>query len=172
MDTYGYDCFQAQARCMFGDEVGMTVWQAINAVFKVLPLAACIDGKIFCSHGGIPRYYGPQETDDRLKILQSPEFPRLRSLFEPLDMSVLGKEKMEQFWVAAFDLMWSDPSDDDSEVVCDPPPLCHPVCLCTSVPLPQCVSVCLYIGGSWGGGGGHRHVSTGGPLHGEVARGL
>lgn len=31
------------------------------------------------------------ENDDRIKILKSPEFPRLRSLFEPLDMSVLGK---------------------------------------------------------------------------------
>lgn len=116
MDTYGYDCFQAQSRCIFGEEMGMTVWNAINAVFKVLPLAACIDKKIFCSHGGLPRYYGPPENDDRIKILQSPEFPRLRSLFEPLDMSVLGKEKMERFWVAAFDLMWSDPSDDDSEM--------------------------------------------------------
>eukprot|EP00667_Euglena_gracilis_P009519 EG_transcript_9673 len=116
MDTYGYDCFQAQARCAFGDELGMSVWNSINGVFRVLPLAACIDSKIFCSHGGIPRYYGPPENDDRLKVLKSPEFPRLRSLFEPLDMSVLGKEKMERFWVAAFDLMWSDPSDDDSEM--------------------------------------------------------
>jgi protein phosphatase len=116
MDTYGADCFQAQAKHVLGDDTGMAVWSAVNAAFRLLPLAACIDSKIFCSHGGIPRYYGPPENDDRIKILKSPDFPRLRSLFEPLDMSVLGKERMERFWVAAFDLLWSDPSDDDSEM--------------------------------------------------------
>eukprot|EP00993_Chasmostoma_nieuportense_P000352 NODE_1325_length_1550_cov_33.947294_g1253_i0.p1 GENE.NODE_1325_length_1550_cov_33.947294_g1253_i0~~NODE_1325_length_1550_cov_33.947294_g1253_i0.p1 ORF type:complete len:468 (-),score=122.18 NODE_1325_length_1550_cov_33.947294_g1253_i0:54-1457(-) len=115
-DTYGMDCFQSQAKLIFGDSVGMTVWESVNAVFKVLPLAASVGGKIFCSHGGIPRYYGPVEDDDRLALLQSPDFPRFRSLFEPLDMSVLGKEKMERCWVAAFDLMWSDPSEDDTEM--------------------------------------------------------
>eukprot|EP01012_Entosiphon_sulcatum_P034989 TRINITY_DN4442_c0_g1_i2.p1 TRINITY_DN4442_c0_g1~~TRINITY_DN4442_c0_g1_i2.p1 ORF type:complete len:500 (-),score=62.91 TRINITY_DN4442_c0_g1_i2:152-1549(-) len=116
VDTYGADCFLSQCRAVFGEELGTTVWTACNDVFKYLPLAACIADQVFCSHGGIPRYYGPPDSDDRITLLSSPEFPRFRSLFEPLDMSVLGKERMERFWVAAFDLMWSDPSEDDSEM--------------------------------------------------------
>lgn len=39
----------------FGDSLGEDVWEACNAVFDRMPLAAVIDRDIFCVHGGIPR---------------------------------------------------------------------------------------------------------------------
>jgi len=44
-------CFQNR----FGDALGEDVWEACNAVFDRMPLAAVIDRDIFCVHGGIPR---------------------------------------------------------------------------------------------------------------------
>eukprot|EP00906_Rhabdomonas_costata_P011957 RCo017024 len=115
--TYGDDCLKAQCTILFGEDTGMTVWDTLNGVFRSMPLAACIDGKIFCSHGGIPRYYGTPENDDRIRVMESKDFPRFRSLFEPLDpSSSLGRDKLERCWVATFDLMWSDPSDEGAEL--------------------------------------------------------
>ncbi|CAM9583287.1 unnamed protein product, partial [Laminaria digitata] len=45
--------FSSQNR--FGDSLGEDVWEACNAVFDRMPLAAVIDRDIFCVHGGIPR---------------------------------------------------------------------------------------------------------------------
>ena len=31
------------------------MWEAVNGYFDTLPLAASIDGSVFCVHGGIPQ---------------------------------------------------------------------------------------------------------------------
>jgi hypothetical protein len=35
----------------FGESEGVAVWEAVNGYFDTLPLAASIDGTVFCVHG-------------------------------------------------------------------------------------------------------------------------
>ncbi|CAF4787543.1 unnamed protein product [Pieris macdunnoughi] len=46
--------FHTECLTKYGEVDGGRIWSAINQVFDVLPLAAVIDGKVFCCHGGIP----------------------------------------------------------------------------------------------------------------------
>ena len=59
--------FKESCTWLFGYNQGNQVYEIVNSVFNVLPLAAVIDGNIFCAHGGIPRL--PQGPDDRMAIL-------------------------------------------------------------------------------------------------------
>ena len=47
--------FLTQCVSTFGDTEGAAVWEAVNSYFDTLPLAATIDGAVFCVHGGIPQ---------------------------------------------------------------------------------------------------------------------
>jgi len=69
-------------------------------VFEHMPLAAIIDEKMFCCHGGIPR-----AVMDRTDILNA-----IKSLKRPL--------KVQDFQLNNFliqDLMWSDPAPPEYE---------------------------------------------------------
>ncbi|XP_068748492.1 uncharacterized protein [Montipora capricornis] len=97
MFTFHRECIQK-----FGDDLGEEVWNAINAIFDALPLAAIVDDKIFCVHGGIPL---PSQGDGLVSSIDN--IPR--DLSEPEAQSQL-----------AWELMWGDPlraEDVDSEVV-------------------------------------------------------
>ena len=106
---YGDSAFQRQCQKAFGPTKGLNMWKQVNEVFRHFPLAADIDGKIFCCHGGIPRFGGGE--DRRLDILRSPKFPHLEvfSAFEDV------KTEDDLLVQMASDLCWSDPKDFEDE---------------------------------------------------------
>ena len=71
-----------------GESPGVWAWQRLNSLFNWMPLAASIESKILCMHGGL----SPQ-LDDLQKINQ---------LQRPLDVPEQG---------LLCDLLWADPED-------------------------------------------------------------
>lgn len=111
LGSYGSTSFRSQCRELFGPMLGEEVWKRASTTFASLPLTANIDGRIFCTHGGLPRYYGGD--DNRLDTLMRTDFPRLESFFQ-----VPEDETPEQraFRQAATDTCWSDPAEDESQL--------------------------------------------------------
>jgi len=72
-------------------EQGLWVWQRLNALFNWMPLAALIETKILCMHGGIGR---SMEYISEIEGLQ-----------RPLTMETGG--------LLLMDLLWSDPTEND-----------------------------------------------------------
>ncbi|XP_064461087.1 uncharacterized protein LOC135371046 isoform X1 [Ornithodoros turicata] len=79
----------------FGDRVGAEVWEQINACFDVMPIAAVVDNKVFCVHGGIPP---PWLGGGFLSAINQIPKP----LNDPENQSPL-----------AWELMWSDPISNE-----------------------------------------------------------
>ncbi|KAL6748213.1 Metallo-dependent phosphatase-like protein [Haematococcus lacustris] len=94
--------FGFRLECMerLGDDQGVYVWRRINELFNYLPLAASIEGKILCMHGGIGRSIH--------KIEQIASIPR------PVTMEDGGPVLM--------DLLWSDPTTNDGVQGVQPSP--------------------------------------------------
>lgn len=78
----------------FGEEQFYGIWNTINRVFDVMPLAAVVDSKLFCCHGGIP----PPWLCPRIEHINSIPCP----LVVPEEESLL-----------AWDIMWNDPVKSD-----------------------------------------------------------
>ena len=107
---YGESAFQRQCIKAFGQNRGTELWSKMNELFKHFPLCCEIDHKIFCCHGGIPRYDGG--TDRRLETLRDPLFPHL-DVFSTFEPAVDNASRLVQM---ASDLCWSDPKDwEDDE---------------------------------------------------------
>ncbi|XP_039130334.1 serine/threonine-protein phosphatase BSL3-like isoform X2 [Dioscorea cayenensis subsp. rotundata] len=75
-----------------GERDGIWAWHRINRLFNWLPLAALIEKKIICMHGGIGR------SIDHVK--------QIEDLQRPITM--------EAGSVVLMDLLWSDPTENDS----------------------------------------------------------
>ncbi|KAL5720658.1 Serine/threonine-protein phosphatase bsl2 [Ranunculus cassubicifolius] len=75
-----------------GERDGIWAWHRINRLFNWLPLAAVIEKKIICMHGGIGRSINHV---DQIESLQRPI-------------------AMEAGSVVLMDLLWSDPTENDS----------------------------------------------------------
>nr|XP_043631471.1 serine/threonine-protein phosphatase BSL3-like isoform X1 [Erigeron canadensis] len=75
-----------------GERDGIWVWHRINKLFNWLPLAALIEKKIICMHGGIGRSINHIE--------------QIENLQRPITM--------EAGSIVLMDLLWSDPTENDS----------------------------------------------------------
>ncbi|XP_019709109.2 serine/threonine-protein phosphatase BSL3 isoform X2 [Elaeis guineensis] len=75
-----------------GERDGIWAWHRINRLFNWLPLAALIEKKIICMHGGIGRSINQVE--------------QIENLQRPITM--------EAGSVVLMDLLWSDPTENDS----------------------------------------------------------
>ncbi|KAL6327514.1 hypothetical protein AAG906_021598 [Vitis piasezkii] len=75
-----------------GERDGIWAWHRFNRLFNWLPLAALIEKKIICMHGGIGRSINHVE---QIENLQRPV-------------------AMEAGSVVLMDLLWSDPTENDS----------------------------------------------------------
>ncbi|KAJ0966331.1 hypothetical protein J5N97_027469 [Dioscorea zingiberensis] len=75
-----------------GERDGVWAWHRINRLFNWLPLAALIEKKIICMHGGIGRSINHVE--------------QIQNLQRPITM--------EAGSVVLMDLLWSDPTENDS----------------------------------------------------------
>eukprot|EP01026_Neomeris_dumetosa_P048164 TRINITY_DN4158_c0_g2_i2.p1 TRINITY_DN4158_c0_g2~~TRINITY_DN4158_c0_g2_i2.p1 ORF type:complete len:916 (+),score=170.18 TRINITY_DN4158_c0_g2_i2:140-2749(+) len=94
--------FGFRMECMerLGDPDGKIVWNRINQLFNYLPLAALIENKIMCMHGGIGR-----------SIQQISQIEKLK---RPLTM--------EEGGMVLMDLLWSDPTVNDQVTGVQPSP--------------------------------------------------
>ncbi|CAL0324286.1 unnamed protein product [Lupinus luteus] len=75
-----------------GERDGIWTWHRINRLFNWLPLAALIEKKIICMHGGIGRSINHVE--------------QIENIQRPIPM--------EAGSIVLMDLLWSDPTENDS----------------------------------------------------------
>ncbi|KAJ8750378.1 hypothetical protein K2173_014293 [Erythroxylum novogranatense] len=75
-----------------GERDGIWVWHRINRLFNWLPLAALVEKKIICMHGGIGRSINHVE--------------QIENIQRPITM--------EAGSIVLMDLLWSDPTENDS----------------------------------------------------------
>ncbi|XP_063376700.1 uncharacterized protein LOC134664060 [Cydia fagiglandana] len=82
--------FHAECLTKYGEVEGTRVWSAINNVFDALPLAAVVDDKVFCCHGGIPP-------------------PWVCPLISAIDKVPVPLPKPSEQSSIAWELLWNDP---------------------------------------------------------------
>jgi len=82
--------YLSECKKKFGEEFGNEVWEEINKTFDCMPVAALVDKKIFCIHGGIP-------SEDNLKSLSD-----INKIPVPL-------KDPESQSALAWELRWNDP---------------------------------------------------------------
>ncbi|KAL3849811.1 hypothetical protein ACJIZ3_011693 [Penstemon smallii] len=75
-----------------GESDGIWAWTRFNQLFNYLPLAAMIEKKIICMHGGIGRSINSVEQIEKLE--------------RPITMDAGS--------IVLMDLLWSDPTENDS----------------------------------------------------------
>jgi protein phosphatase len=108
---YGNTSFRAQCHSTFGTSLGEELWHRASETFSYLPLSANIDRKIYCCHGGVPRYSGG--VDDRLDVLKSPDFPVMESFFKVPENESPQHAMYRQI---GMDSCWADPAENESKL--------------------------------------------------------
>lgn len=97
-----------------------SVFTELNDAFHGLPLAATIDGRVFATHGGIPRPWPGRENETIKQLLSGA--PRHPSFYPDTPYSALTGGEPRASYVPdsralARDLLWNDPAHvDDGEL--------------------------------------------------------
>jgi len=103
-ERYYDPCFLDNCEELFPKKAAKQIWDEFNNCFEYMPIAATIDGKIFCCHGGIPRIVQNNLKKDQLEKY-------IEDISRPLDDDEV--ENDESF--IALDLLWSDPATQEEE---------------------------------------------------------
>ncbi len=94
---------ECEQRLGENSELPSSVFHRINTLFEYMPLAGIIDETILCIHGGI---------GSSLKKIE-----QIESIERPLEVIHEVESALEKLVV---DILWSDPTDDDSELGVQP----------------------------------------------------
>jgi diadenosine tetraphosphatase ApaH/serine/threonine PP2A family protein phosphatase len=105
MELYESTSFKAQCIALAGKAIGLSIWEAVNSCFDWMPLASIMDKKIFCVHGGIPRY--TQSSTSNL-------LHDIASIARPVNEESLWLDQTNQM-PFTFDLVWADPAEPAEE---------------------------------------------------------
>lgn len=105
-NVQGYGPASFYSKCdEFPNGIGTALWEAFNACFDVMPLAATIDNEIFCVHGGVPR-----KTVTSKNILEE-----IEKIKKPCTLEDLTNDSNDKYPLS-YDLLWSDPAPSDTEL--------------------------------------------------------
>jgi diadenosine tetraphosphatase ApaH/serine/threonine PP2A family protein phosphatase len=105
MELYESTSFKSQCIALGGKAIGLSIWESVNACFDWMPLASIMDKKIFCVHGGIPRYTQSNTTN----LLHD-----IASIARPVTEESLWLDQTNQM-PFTFDLVWADPAEPAEE---------------------------------------------------------
>jgi len=87
------------------------LWKTFTDCFNCLPMAAIIDEKIFCCHGGLSPDL--QSMDQLRKIMRPTDIPDTGRLIALLsNWNVPFKNLIHEFVGLLCDILWSDPDKD------------------------------------------------------------
>ena len=131
--VYGDDSFLGQCVSRMGEQIGTKVFRQVTRCFRHLPLACELEcpvsgAKMLCSHGGFPRFTDgkPRGERDKLALLLREDFPRFLTMFpnNPMAADDSGEDEelpeyVECAWFSAFDLIWSDPTNEEAAGLVD-----------------------------------------------------
>lgn len=95
--SYKKGSFLSQCKAL-SPKRGAKVWEAANRCFDQMPVAAIIDGKILCVHGGVPRAVAAEGKFDFVAAVNA--IPK-------------GTKECDDNLLLA-DLLWADPSPDEA----------------------------------------------------------
>ena len=103
IETYGEGSFKYKCQVLAkSKEVGDRLWESANSVFDCLPISAIIDDKIFCTHGGVPRYLEPDFVE------------KMNNIPRPINDQHLDDDCYSE-QPLVFDLLWSDPASQKQD---------------------------------------------------------